>query len=155
MKNWIKRLRGALGIGAVGAAAFNLIGWVIVGVESVAAGAWPSLTLVARMCMFTIPVGGFVGLMTAGAIVLGGRRSHSISKGRAFLLGLPLGAAGGLFMSMTAATLPLSSLIVNALTVGLGTAVLGASAVAIAEAAKDPPMLEAGEGRASAARLPR
>ena len=137
MKGLLKRIRGALGIGALGAFAFHLIGWLIVGVEALSAGAWPSLTLIVRMSLFTIPVGGFVGLLTAGAIALGAGSSRLVSKGRAFLIGLPLGAAGGLLISLSAGGLPPSALVVNAITVAVGTGVLGAVAVTIAGVSDD------------------
>lgn len=132
MKDWLRRLRGALGIGVLGAISFHLIGWSIVGVEALMTGTWPSLTLIARMSMFTIPVGGFVGLLTAGAIALSTGSSRVITKGGAFLVGLPLGAAGGLLLSLSAGGLPTSALVVNAITFALGTGALGAGAVAIA-----------------------
>ena len=142
MKGLLKRIRGALGIGALGALAFHLIGWLIVGVEALAAGTWPSLTLVTRMSLFTIPVGGFVGLMTAGAIALGAGSSHRIGKGRAFLVGLPIGAVGGLLLSLYAgAGLPASALVVNAITFAVGTGALGAGSVMIAEVS-EPDRLE-------------
>ena len=128
----LKRIRGALGIGALGALGFHLIGWVVIGVESLAAGTWPSLMLIARMTAFTLPVGGFVGLLTAGAITLVARSSGLVTKGRAFLLGLPLGAAGGLLLSLSAGGLSLTALAVNTITFGMVTGGLGAGAVAVA-----------------------
>lgn len=126
-------------MGALGAAAFHLIGWGIVAVESISAGTMPSLTLIARMSMFTIPVGGFVGFLTAGAIVLGAGHTRSITKGRAFLLGLPLGAAGGLAMSLIfGGGLPLAALLVNSVTVAGAAGALGAAAVAVSERARLP-----------------
>lgn len=133
MKGLLKRVRGALGIGALGAIGFHLIGWLIVGVEAIAAGTLPSLTTIVRMSAFTIPVGGFAGLLTAGAIALGAGSSRLITRRRAFLLGFPIGAVGGLLISLSAASLPVAALLVNAVTFGLGTGVLGAGAVAIAE----------------------
>jgi hypothetical protein len=131
-------------MGAVGAAAFHLAGWVIVGAESLYAGVWPSAILVARMSVFTLSAGGFVGLLTAGAIGVGAHWSRSITKGRAFALGLPFGAVGGLALSMAAARLPVGALLVNAIVFGLGTGVLGATAVALAEQADEGPALESG-----------
>ena len=69
--NLVRRLRGALGFGLLGAVGFHLIGWLIVGAEAIAAGAWPSLGEIFRMARFTIPVGGTVGVLSAGAIALG------------------------------------------------------------------------------------
>lgn len=132
LERWLKRIRGALGIGALGAIGFNVVGWLIIGVEALAAGAWPSLTTIARMCMFTIPVGGFAGILTAGAIAAGAGSSRLITGRRAFLLGLPLGAVGGLLISLSVASLPVSALLVNAVAFGLGTGVLGAGAVTLA-----------------------
>lgn len=146
MRAWLKRLRGALGISALGAAAFHLIGWGIVAFESVLAGTLPSLGVILRMSAFTLPVGAFVGLLTAGAISIGGRWTHAISKGRAFVLGLPLGAVGGFLLSLTAGGLGARELIVNAAVFGLGTAALGAGAVAVAETATEGPTLEDGAG---------
>lgn len=139
MKGLWRRLKGALGIGALGAAGFHLIGWGIVAFESISAGTLPSLTLIARMSMFTIPVGGFVGLLTAGAIVLGARRTNRITRGRAFLLGLPLGAMGGLAMSLVfGGGLPLAALLINSATVAGAAGALGAAAVAVSEHARLP-----------------
>ena len=61
------------------------------------------------------------------------------------MLGLPLGAIGGLALSMAAASLPVDALAVNAIVFGLGTGVLGATAVALAEQAGDGPALEPGQ----------
>ncbi|MEK9509542.1 hypothetical protein V3331_10780 [Gaopeijia maritima] len=139
MKGIWRRFRGALGIGALGAAGFHLIGWGIVAFESLVTGTLPTLAHIARMSAFTIPVGGFVGLLTAGAIMLGAGRTTGITKGRAFLLGLPLGAAGGLAMSlMFGGGLPVASLIVNAVTVAGAAGALGAVAVAVSERAQLP-----------------
>ena len=144
IENLLKRLRGALGFGAVGAVAFHVTGWLIVGTESLYSGIWPSATLIARMSVFTLSVGGFVGLLTAGAITVGAQSSRSITRGRAFLLGLPFGAAGGLALSLAAASLPASALLVNSVVFGLGTGVLGATAVALTETVDDGPALEGG-----------
>jgi hypothetical protein len=133
MKGLLKRMRGALGIAVLGALAFHLIGWLSVGVEALSAGMWPSRTLIARMSLFTIPVGGFVGLMTAGAIALGAGSSRLVGRWRAFLIGLPIGAVGGLLLSLYAGGgLPISALVVNAITFAVGTGALGAGAVMIA-----------------------
>ncbi|MBT8338117.1 MAG: hypothetical protein KJO11_16120 [Gemmatimonadetes bacterium] len=140
--NLLKRLRGALGFGAVGAVAFHLTGWLIIGGESLYSGIWPSATLIARMSVFTLSVGGFVGLLTAGAITVGAYCGRSITQGRAFLLGLPFGAVGGLALGLTAGGLPVSPLLVHAAAFGFGTGVLAATAVAIAETVDDGPLLE-------------
>jgi MFS family permease len=145
-KRWLKRIRGALGIGALGAIAFNLVGWAIVGVEALTTGALPTLTTIARMSMFTLSVGGFAGIVTAGAIALGAGSSRLISRRRAFLLGLPLGAVAGLLISLSAASLPVSALLLNAAAFGLGTGALGAGAVTIAERSS-PDRLEPSEQR--------
>lgn len=133
MKGWLKRLRGALGIGVLGALAFHLIGWVVVGAEALLAGQWPSISTVSRMTTFTLSVGGFVGLLTAGAIALGAGKARLITKKRAFLIGLPLGVVGGVALSL-GADLTVSAIVVNAATFALGTGALGAGAIAIAEA---------------------
>lgn len=145
MRSWLKRIRGALGISALGAAAFHLIGWGIVAVESVLAGTLPPLGTILRMSAFTLPVGAFAGLLTAGAISLGGRWNDAISKGGAFVLGLPLGAVGGVLLSLSAGGLGVREIVVNAAAFGVGTAALGATAVAIAETVDDGPSLEAGD----------
>lgn len=132
----LRRIRGAVGMAALGSLGFHLVGWLIVGVEAVLAGVMPSMTHIVRMSLFTLPVGGFVGLLTAGAIALGAR-SSGLTKGRAFLLGLPLGAAGGLLLSIAAGGLPLAALAVNAATFAVATGALGAGAVAIAGLSDD------------------
>ena len=133
MVRLLKRLRGALGIGALGALAFHLFGWSVVGVEALLAGTWPSLDTIKRMSFFTITTGGFVGFMTASAIVLSAGSSRLVAKGRAFLVGLPIGAVGGLAVSIYAGDgLPPSALLINAITVAVATGALGVTAITIA-----------------------
>ena len=131
-KNLKKRLKAALGFGTAGAIGFNIIGWLIVGVESIAAGTWPSLVELVRMTGFTLSVGGTVGVLTAGAIALGAGASKSISRTRAFLAGLAAGAAGGLAMALGDGGLALSNILFVTGSVGLATGLLGAAAVQVA-----------------------
>ena len=149
MNIW-RRLRGALGFGVLGAVGFHLIGWLVVGFEAIAAGTWPSLTTIMRMTLFTVPVGGTVGLLSAGAIALGAGSSKIITEGRAVLVGLPLGALGGLVM---ARGLPLGDLLFVSGSVGMATALVGAAAVAVARrvigAGEAPPDALPSSGRES------
>jgi hypothetical protein len=147
MDRLLRRLRGALGIGAFAAIGLHAIGWLIVGANALIAGTWPSLADIARMSLFTIPVGGAVGFFAAGAIAVGAGSSRFITKGRAFAAGLPIGFLGGLLLNVSAGGLPVATIVLNSVNVGVITGLLGASAVAIADRADDRGELEDYEPR--------
>ena len=142
MKNWIRRLRGAMGIGVSWGIVWGMVGGVLEAIFGLPLGA-SGAAIVVREFLRGFIAFGFVGFIGSGAfslaLSLDGRR-RSFSEMSAFRFALLGGLAGlGVGLALSGA-----HLITLAVTAGTGAATAGGSFV-LALRAHDPEALRMDE----------
>ena len=154
MKKWLKRIRGALGMGLTWAAAWAFVGtglmvvWGLVGMLTGGLGGPTGWNLLLDLVFFAgfFALGGFVvgaGFSVALGIAEGRRRFDEMSVPRF----ASWGAVGGLFLSLTPLSSGQGSVLEHVLFVGV-LALMGAGSaagsLALARRADDRELLEDG-----------
>ena len=143
MKKWLKRIRGAVGMGLTWAAAWGVVGAVIA-VASVVLGPAGTEYLILGPVMFALP--GFIGGASFSTVLGIAERHRTFDE-----LSLPRfaawGAVGGFVMSLLLGVTsagPVGSVAVAASIVALLGAGSAAGTLALARKADDRELLDAG-----------
>ena len=136
----LRQLRGALGLGAFGAVSFVAFGSFVAAVTGLIYGDFPNLL---RWLPNLAGTGFIAGILVAVGISVGARRSKTVTSGRTFFWGLPLGAlvmtlisgppTGGLSDPETVGWF------ISALVIGVILGFVGTAAVKIAEHSEESP----------------